>query len=189
MLMIYWSSHPICGDVPMNFKDEITDFLIHYLINDIEQEISSNRINPNINSELRNVVILFKNDHTKIAEALYQEIIYKNFEKELWNLYKYEIIQQYKNDTYSFVVPFYFILFGVRIKEEAIKDLVDMLKDGNSTERNFNSWNQIDEDHPMYYVELVKKYKLQLFDEKNSELDEEFIKNNLDIEKLFSVEN
>jgi len=187
--MIYWSPHPICGDLPIIRKDEITEFAIDCLINDVDTEQSTGEINGNINNKLRKIIDDHIHDLQYISEAFYQETLYENFEKDIWELYKYEIIHQYMdNENYSFIIPFYFIIFDIRVKKEYIPYLIEMLRDGNAAERDYDSWDTIDTYHPMYYVTLVKNYSSQLFDEKNHELNEHFVEKHSEIKNVYPTD-
>jgi len=206
--MGYWGYHPMEGDTPLDNLAVVEDWLLKTLIEDIQTEESSGK-NEKISDKLRNFVIERSFNEEKITEDLFypmnkNDINYSfGLKVDLWNTYKYDLINNFKDeetdydkDTY-FVIPFKFIDFDVHIKSEYIPYLIEMLGDGGSYTRDYNIFKdddgkytledfKEDHDHPYYYVLLVQKYATQLFDENNKELDDEFVSKHPEITNIVS---
>jgi len=205
--MGYWGTHPMEGDKPCEIRDEVRYWLIETLVTDIESEESAGK-NENISDSLRNFVIERNFDVKKIDEDLFLEEYDFNRERDLWNTYKYDLINHFKDEETDdgesyFIIPFEFIEKDIHIKSEYIPYLIDnLLCDGGAINRGYEilkNYNIEDEnseltledlkndhDTPLYQVLLVEKYATQLFDESNNELNDDFVAEHPEIRDVIS---
>jgi len=189
--MGYWGAHPIEGDTPLDYIGEVENWLYETLINDIKTEESAGK-NDKIPDSLRKRVINNDYDLEKFKEDFFYENYTYEANRELWDTYKYDLIHQFRDEvtddvTPYFVIPFKFIDYDIHIKPEYVNYLVEMLGDGGAKFRGYSEWDgKSKEDHPMYYVDLTKKYATQIFDESNNELNDDFVAKNPEIRNVVS---
>jgi len=206
--MGYWGHHPMEGDSPSEDVGSVKWWLLETLIADIQSEESAGK-NEKISDYLRNFVIERNFDIKQIDEDFFYENYDFDRERELWNTYKYDVINHFKDertdyeDNSYFVIPFTFIEMDIHVKSRYVPYLVEMLEDGGSTRRGYEFKKCINKDkeeyrnyiledfkedhcHPYYYVLLVEKYANQLFDESNNELNDEFVAQHPEIRNVIS---
>jgi len=204
--MGYWGYHPMEGDTPAENVGAVKWWLLETLISDIQSEESAGK-NEKISDYLRNFVIERDFDIKQIDEDFFYENYDFDKERELWNTYKYDVINQFKDerteydDNSYFVIPFTFIEMDIHVKANYVPYLVEMLEDGGATKRGYRLTKCINEKeycnyiledfkddnrHPYYYVLLVEKYAVQLFDESNNELNDEFVSKHPEIRNVVS---
>jgi hypothetical protein len=177
--MGYWSPHPFCGDTPYDYRDEMTDYGVERLIEDYltskheDENIEISDIDKNVLRILDESGIENKEELCKaIIDTLYSN---KKLEEQIWERYKYDILLEYYTSKGSFVIPFAFILYGIKVDKKYLPYIETCFRTTNWKERGYPEWDNKETYHPMYYASVAKQYLNELFDEDNHDLNDDFV--------------
>lgn len=143
--MGYWSTHPMGGDSPCDAQSFILDYI-------------------------------FEKEGMTFEDDGYFCDLCAEKGKKLIDKYKYEMMDnikdiltiKYENYTAdytdcSFALPFLFLDYDIRVKKDYIDKIIELLSDGGASERGY--YEEDEEDSPIKVINLIKKYKDELFSE------------------------
>lgn len=193
--MGYWSYHPMGGDAPLDNVYKIEEFIVKSKGYDSLDSFSKKEFNIDNFYEIPFTIMAELYEEYKyilIDEAMnnYNFLAeeYKKYETNGFIIDKEKGIvtydeSKYKNlvyVSYKFILPFKFIEYGIRVHEEFIKDLIELVSDGGAKEREYeiNDNSELRFDNPYDYARFVKKHANLLFNEKykNEDVPDEIYK-------------
>lgn len=162
--MGYWSTHPMGGDAPCDAE----------II--LERNLYKRAgIKPDLDEDGYEEYNVTEEEKLELIEKYKLDIIYDP------DYYLVEIHECFKDSytDYMFAIPYLFIENGIKFDDDKhIERLMYLLGDGGASNRGYT---KDEEDSPLKYVKIIKKYKKEIFSKNMTE--EEIVKNIADEDK------